>query len=97
MKYVKGGMRAFRKIKVSIKPYVKRVYHGQRSGQRTFFDKDKAYFDLNFTVPEELATKGINHVKKNKGRYVFGGHAVVSAGGGYIGARMAQRKGRKKR
>ena len=96
MKWAKGAMKHFKKVKVKIhKPYVRPIFKGQNP-QMTFPGRDfenKAYFDLNFTIPRPQADKIKQHFKKNRWKYELAG----STGGAYVGAKLAQRSGRKKK
>ena len=73
------------------KPYVRKIYPGQ-SPQKSFPgfnpNEDKMFFDIGFTIP----AKRVEKLKK----YRFPAELVATGATGYAGARLAQKRRKKK-
>lgn len=77
------------------KPYVKKIFPGQKP-QMSFPGKDfenKAYFNISATIPRPQAEKALKKLKK----YRLPAELVATGATGYLGASLAQKKGRKKK
>lgn len=99
MSVIKSGLKTFgiKKIpKVRFgKPYIKKV-HGRTTLRQHVIDPNKVTFDLSFVVPESAVKATKDHVKRHKGKYIFGGNAGMAVGGGYVGTKYAMRKDKRR-
>ena len=95
LRYAKGVMRSFKTIRV--KPYIK-MARG-RGGQLSFegLGGNRYGFDMNVRIPKKQFESGVKHIKRNKGAYTFGGHAVVGTIGGVAGTHHVLRSKRRRR
>ena len=82
----------FKFFTTKAKPYVRKIYKGQSQ-----YQKEQAQsgfnFDFNIVIPRQT----MEHIKKNRFKYELAGHSAGSAVAGYVGAKIANRKKRRKR
>ena len=80
------------KAKIKVQPYVKKIFKQDPQMGFPGIDPNKIHFDISATIPAGTAKKIYKHAKKYKTPYEI----AASGTAGFAGAKIAQRKRRKK-